>query len=153
MIHARYAYFIFGVGAMLAFAIFISQYSQNLHDGLVNSCNRVNALRAQSNLSDSVSFNILSGAAQREFVLAKLSKGKRMRVHRRSGLEFVHEARKLKVTSPTNCNLAVNHPRDYRYPIPHALGDPLTGKLNPDTLPILRASAALIAKQTKQRRP
>jgi hypothetical protein len=100
-----------------------------LQDGLRGSCDRVNVLRAQSNLSDSVSFNILSSSGIREKALAKSSptKGER-KTHNDSAEALFREADKLTVTVLTNCERAVDEADKYKTPVAGPIGEPRTGE-------------------------
>lgn len=118
----------------------ISEGLRTIHSANIQSCQRVNVLRAQSNLSDSVSFTILSISARREFALAHKDLPKTRQTHLKSAKLLSVQARKLNVTKLTNCNLAVNHPQAYRYPLAGPLGNPLNGKLYPQIREILQDS-------------
>lgn len=87
------------------------------------SCKRVNVLRAQSNLSDGVSFVVLTMGGDGR---------------------FSKEAQQLRVTPLTDCRRAVRTPAFYRTPTAGPLGDPKTGKLRPKVARILRDSAAYL---------
>lgn len=117
-----------------------------VHEGLVGSCNRVNVLRAQSNLSDTVSFNILSLSGRREHALVKLD-STAAKEHRQSAEGLFDQARSLTVTGITNCEEAVDHPAAYRPPIATPLGVPETGKLSPGVAKILADSKKLLVRE------
>lgn len=107
------------------------------------SCQRVNVLRAQSNLSDSVSFVILAQAGIREAALAQQG-GKNAQLHAQSAMTFRAQVGRLRITAITDCNQAVDHPLTYRTPAAGPLGNPYTGQLNPHVSGILKQSAALV---------
>jgi hypothetical protein len=109
-----------------------------------NECARVNILRAQSNISNDVSFVILSSAAKRELALAKADRPDRA-VHAQSAHAFIQNAERLKVTALTDCDHAVNRPVGFSFPLAGPIGDPRTGKQAPGVKEILRASDALVS--------
>jgi uncharacterized protein HemX len=99
------------------------QAQQRLDQAVWGSCRRLNILRAQSNLSDAVSFRVLTQAA---------------------GGRFRHFASNLRVTPVTNCEQAVKNPSTYRAPVATPIGDTTTGKLRPEVVRILRDSVAYL---------
>lgn len=119
-----------------------------LYDAQINACERVNVLRAQSNLSDLVSFNILSVSTQREYALANQIKSnkKAYTTHKSSADLLADQARELRVTKLTDCSKAVNHPKGYHFPLAGPIGEPTTGKLNPDVVHIIAGSQATVVE-------
>lgn len=143
----------YSLGASIAFLVLFAglaiagkTYVDRLHNGLVGSCNRVNVLRAQSNLSDTVSFNILSISGQREKALVKLDKEAAAQ-HRKSSNALFKEARKLTITKVTNCEEAVDSPDHYVTPIAGPIGNPATGKLDPGVARVIRDSEDLLRRE------
>lgn len=132
---------LFGGGAVAGRA-----YLHTLHQGLVGSCARVNVLRAQSNLSDTVSFQILSISGRREAALVKLDPHAAGQ-HHKSALALFTEAKKLTITKPTNCEQAVGDPDHYSTPIAGPIGDPTTGKMNPGVMRAIRDSQNLLDRE------
>lgn len=120
-----------------------------LRDASVSECQRVNILRAQSNISNDVSFEILSSAAQREAALTKATHGSEQAIHRASALSFVTNAGRLKVTQLTNCVLATHDAASYQFPFAGPIGNPRTGHHAPGIEKILRASDALVSQHTQ----
>lgn len=135
----------------LTFAVYQIQdaTTDRLRSGLVSSCERVNVLRAQSNLSDVTSFNVLSATIKQELVV--LDKGKTTpatRIARRAAIEkFVKEANRLTVTGLTDCDRAVNNPESYDIPVADPIGDPLTGKIKDDTQQIIDQSEKFLVER------
>lgn len=115
----------------------------NLRQALNLACERVNVVRAQSNLSNSVSFDILSGAIRRPGVDPQIVKS------------YPAEVTKLKVTKLTDCVRAVDtFPRShYRYPRPVLIGNPVTGKIAPGVPAILRQSIRRLEHPDSARTP
>lgn len=111
-------------------------------------CERLNIVRAQSNVSDSVSFNILSQSARREDVLADLDTNRG--IHRESATTLAREAGRLTVTDLTDCD-AAQHP-DYDYPVAGPVGDPTTGELNVGVATIVAESEALLRRVKRDRK-
>jgi hypothetical protein len=138
------------VGSSLAFVLLLgglafagNAWIEELQSGLHGACDRVNVLRAQSNLSDSVSFTILSSAAQRETRLVK-GDPKNASTHQRSADVLAGEAKRLTVTRMTDCDRAVSDPDSYSTPSAGPIGDPLTGERNEEVEEILLESEAMI---------
>lgn len=111
------------------------------------SCRRVNVLRAQSNLSDAVSYSILVAAAEREQSLAADGMPD---VHRQSAHQFRVQATRLRVTPLTNCAKAVRRPAFYRTPSAGPIGDPHEIAINPKVERILDDSERLLAREGKE---
>lgn len=112
------------------------------------SCRRVNVLRAQSNLSDKVSYSILVTAGGRETKLAKI--GPQAELHRRSADQFFSEATNLRVTPLTDCEKAVDHPQDYRTPSAGPIGDPRAGTIDPLVASIIEDSKRLLMREGRE---
>lgn len=106
---------------------------RRIDTAVFGSCRRVNILRAQSNLSDSVSFVVLANAGQAAEKNGNTEVAK----------IYFMEASKLTVTPLTNCNTAVKTPTIYQLPKPGPIGDPKTGNLSPETDKIVRESTIL----------
>jgi hypothetical protein len=141
-------------GATIGFLVMLSSVGYalstkpdygTLRSGLVSSCNRVNVLRAQSNLSDTVSFKILASATQRERALVK-GDPENAKIHRRNAVELGAQLEQLAITKLTDCGPAVNDPNHYVYPIAVPIGDPDTGKLKPGVEKIVAQSRARLAQ-------
>lgn len=117
-----------------------------LRAGLISSCQRVNILRAQSNMSDLVSFRILSLSAQREM---KLSKGdpKNKRIHRNNATSLRIEAQRLTITALTECEPAVDDAKAYKFPIASSIGNVETGTVDPIVQLIVKDSERLLRRQ------
>lgn len=125
-------------------------YLHELEHGLTRTCERVNLLRAQSNTSDAVSFQILSISAQREAKLAKTEPINR-KTHKQSADVLAQQALNLTVTGFTDCEQAVGAPDSYAQPIANPIGEPTTGKLNTGVSTILRRSHALLEAERRRR--
>lgn len=109
-------------------------------------CERLNIVRAQSNVSDSVSFNILSISGRREKALIK-GDPRNAALHRQSFKVLTGQAGKLTVTDLTDCDAALD-PK-YNYPLAGPIGDPAKGKLSPEAKEILDRSLRLVEKSKK----
>lgn len=141
-------YLILTGGIILALGISNHATQIRLHDGLVGSCVRVNVLRAQSNLSDAVEFNVLSATVKRELILKKTAHIPQTRqAHNLSVKLIAAQANKINLTELTDCNQAVNHPDSYKAPVAGPLGNVKTGKLNPETAGILQRSQVYIRQK------
>lgn len=134
----------YAIGATLAFLLLLGGISlagkawlSELESGLKGSCDRVNVLRAQSNLSDTVSFMVLSDATKEARRVGREEKAD----------SFALQAGSLTVTELTDCDVAVGNPEDYVTPIAGPIGDPGTGKLSPGVKEIIDASARLIERE------
>lgn len=103
-------------------------YLETLKDGLENSCARVQIVRAQSNVSDSVSWTVLTAQATAA-----------------DSERFRGEADKLTITALTDCKAAVDNPGDYKFPVASPIGDTETGQMYGDSAQIISASEALLA--------
>ena len=118
-----------------------------IHDGLINACERVNVLRAQSNISDGVSFNTLTaeGKRARQLATAPTTDGQKIprATYRRYARRFEANAGRLTVTALTDCEGALKDPKRYNYPLARRLGDVKTGKLDPQARKILDESHKL----------
>lgn len=148
---ARHAVRRFALKAAIAYLVVLGgvfvalqAQSQTLEDASMGSCHRVNVLRAQSNASDLVSFNILSLSGQREKMLAEQAGAGERQTHLASADALFEQAKKLTVTELTDCAQAVAHPTEYVNPIAGPIGDPSTGELSPDVEKIANASEAFL---------
>jgi hypothetical protein len=113
----------------------------NLIAGLTQSCKRVNILRAQSNNSDYVVWDILTASAKRERYLQRTDLPIAARpVHAQSARVFETAAARLTVTPLTNCDKAVRVPNSYAFPTAGPLGNVKTGELKPEVVQVLRQS-------------
>lgn len=108
------------------------------------SCNRVNLLRAQSNLSDTVIFKILSESGRRERRLGQTDERATRPAHRKSAEVLTGEARKVTITDLTNCKKAVQDPLGYDPPQASPLGDASTGELSETVKRVVRRSERLL---------
>src|SRR4051812_13947563 len=106
------AYLVVFVGGLLA--IFVYTNDQNAKDraGLVAACERVNTLRAQSNITDISVWRNFSAAAQRETKLANES-GPSAAAHRESAAEIERNSQRIAVTGLTDCGKAIDNPGKY----------------------------------------
>lgn len=112
----------------------------------VNSCQRVNLLRAQSNVSNDVSWTVLSVSTQRELALAQ--KGSQQRsIHKRSAMLLDRQAHRLDVTPLTDCAkaVAVDRSHPYFFPGAHEIGNPATGVKDTEAQRTVHASEHFIA--------
>ncbi len=114
-----------------------------LRAGDIGACNGVNTLRAQSNISNFVSFRILSLSAQREFALGKKGDSE-AKLHAKSAKLLFSEAKKPAITALTDCKQAVDNPRKYHFPTAGPIGDPMTGKPTERSARILTDSQRLL---------
>lgn len=139
-------------GSMAAFVVMLASVGYvlstkpdtgALRAGLVSSCERVNILRAQSNISDSVSFEILSLSGKREAALGKPGKPD-AKLHKDSATLLFGQADKLTITGLTNCKLAVDSARTYKFPVASPIGVPETGDKMPMVDEIIEDSRRLL---------
>lgn len=140
-------YLALGLGTVFA----ANQSANSQHAGLVSSCQRVQILRAQSNISDAVSFRILSISAQRERQLAKTDNRSTRKAHTRSARLLEAQAGQLTITGLTNCPKAVDEATTYKFPVASPVGNPRKGKLSPDAKRILIQSQALLERERESR--
>jgi len=105
-------------------------------------CNRLNDARAQSNVSDAVSFGILTSSAQRERALArtKSADDRDPEIHTRSARALEAQAKRLTVIPLTDCSEAIQDPQGYRNPTAGPIGDVRTGEINPQSARIIEQS-------------
>lgn len=136
-------YMILAVGILLAVFFYTNTVNEKLREGLASSCQRVNILRAQSNLSDNVSWTILSASAAREKKLAATEPQNR-KTHKSSYHILSKQASNLTITPITDCDKAVNEPKSYVVPKAHSIGDKKTLKQRPEVAKILSESKALL---------
>jgi hypothetical protein len=122
---------------------------ENLREGLRGSCQRVNILRAQSNVTDVVSFRILSISGKREFELAKRASGNVQSLREESANLLFGQAAVLTITDLTDCERAIRDPDNYYHPTANPIGNPNTGNLTPVSERILRDSQNLLVHQTR----
>jgi hypothetical protein len=153
---ARDAVKTYSRGAVVGFLLLFGGVGYAIHGktdgptlkaGLDNACQRVNILRAQSNVSDLVSFNILALSARREMELAEApaaAEAGTRSIHKRSAALLAAEANKLTITGLTNCPLAVNRPKTYRFPIANPVGDANTGQTTAKVRTIISDSRELL---------
>lgn len=147
------------VGALIGYLLLASGVGVALHDtaaqkadvalvrsGLVQTCERVQVLRAQSNVSDSIVYTILSTSAKRELALAKADPQNRS-THLTSGRTLATQAARTTVTPLTDCKQAVGNPRHYVYPVAESLGDPDTGAITPEARKVVALSEKYIVDQ------
>lgn len=109
----------------------------------VSSCERVNILRAQSNISDAVVFDILSASGRRELALAKTDTEASRKVHEQSAEIVFRAADKLTVTPLTDCKQAVDDAAIYKFPLAGPIGNARTGKLGPKAQQVVDSSNVL----------
>lgn len=115
----------------------------------VRLCERLNIVRAQSNVSDSVSFAILSNSGRREFALAK-GDPDNAKLHADSAEELFAQAQKLTVIDLTDCQKALD-PK-YDYPLAGPIGNPRTGEYAPGVQAVLDKSVELQRQAHKDNR-
>lgn len=146
-------------GALIGFAILAGGTgyalstkadTNRLETASYSFCDRLNRERAKTNLSDSVSFNILSLSSRRELALAKEDPSTRS-IHAKSSRALAKEARRLGVTPLTNCTDAVGNPANYINPQVGPIGKPLTGEVPAEVRAILTESQKYLKTRTTQR--
>lgn len=139
-------------GAVLAFVLLTTAIGYALttkpdvgalRAGDIGACNGVNTLRAQSNISNFVSFRILSLSAQREDALGKKHEPG-AKLHADSATLLFTEAKKPAITALTDCAKAVDNPRKYKFPTAGPIGDPMTGEPTKKSAQILADSQRLL---------
>lgn len=145
------AYLILGFG--VAVALHNTASAPQLRGGLINSCERVNVLRAQSNLSNSVSFTVLSNAAIREIRLARTvpKTSKFYKIHIKSADGLVQASRRLFITDLTDCTLAIKDGVKYPFHASEPIGDARTGRLFKASDKILADSQTYLKQQAHLR--
>lgn len=110
-----------------------------------NACERLNIVQAQSNVSNTVSFVILSNSGQREAALAAQSSIKKAgtaKIHSTSAAGLFAQADRLAVTDLTDCGLAAG--KFYAYPLAGPIGQPRTGDLTKGVKQIVWKSERII---------
>lgn len=127
--------------AGLAYAISQTADIDDLDARTVSTCERINILRAQSNVSDAVSFTVISQDASRVLAVAASRGPEYERILRDSAASLRTQAKRLTVTPLTDCNDA-RSPR-FRYPLSGPIGDPQTGELFPGVKEIVRQSESI----------
>lgn len=131
---------------VVAFTLGVGAFFRAAYDrqqaGLVGSCERVNVLRAQSNITDIAVWRAFSSAAQRETRLIRTDPENRS-AHRRSAQTIRQTAGDMTATALTNCDRAVNDPDNYTPPGATRIGDVLAGQEQP--------AIAVIEKQSRAR--
>ena len=122
-----------------------AQLAQRLETASYAFCRRLNSEAAKTNLSDSVSFKILSLSSRRETALAE---GQRSspEIHARASRLMAAEGRKLGVTPLTDCDAAVGDPVGYVNPEVGPIGNPATGEIHDDAQKILDESRAYLKR-------
>ena len=130
-----------------------TQANKTTAAGLTQSCKRVNILRAQSNLSDYVIWDILTASARRERFLAKNDVPGNKDAHLTSAVVFEQNAGKLTVTALTNCAKAVRVPDSYPYPEAGPLGDVKSGELTDNVQKIIEDSQGAVDRNEIPARP
>lgn len=140
-------YAILVVGILLAVYFYSHSVNDNLRDGLLSSCERVNILRAQSNLSDTVSWSVLSSAAEREQALIKKDPDAAP-AHRKSADALSNQSNGLTVTGMTDCKAAVSRPRTYNIPQAIYIDDLYTpeAKVSPEAQKVINASRKTLSE-------
>lgn len=138
------------LGLTLALFLTLNQFERRDDErqrrAAYSTCERVNLLRAQSNLSDNVIFEILSISAQQQAKLAK-AEPKTREIHQKAADLLASEAKKVTVTALTDCDRAIGDPLRYRLSLPRPIGDPMTGELYPEVQAAVDASRRIIAKR------
>ena len=119
------AYLIAFVGGLLGMYVYTTDKTAAAREGLIASCERVNTLRAQSNITDLSVWRNFSAAVQRE---TKLAKGPDGELHQKSADEIAKNAEDIAVTPLTNCSQAVDHPTTYKPPRAGKIGNVRTGR-------------------------
>lgn len=132
-------YLILTIGILLAVYIYTNSVNDNLRDGLQSSCQRVNILRAQSNLSDAVTWTILASAAKREQSLIYKDKDA-AEEHKNSAQSLTNQTDNLTVTGMTDCKSAIERPRTYNVPKAVRIGNVRTIEISPEARKIIKAS-------------
>jgi hypothetical protein len=132
----------------LALYAYTSGQDTKLRGGLIRSCERVNVLRAQSNISDLAMWRNFSAAVQRERRLSKPGMPD-ADTHRRSANEISRNAQDITVTALTNCGLAIDNPARYETQLAGPIGDLSTGREFPEVRSIEEDSRDLIARRQR----
>lgn len=121
-------YVILVIGLALALYTYTNTRTSELRTASFRSCERLNVVRAQSNLSDIAVWTILSGAYQREVSLSKSDTESR-EVHKRSASILLMNANRMTIIQLTSCRDAVDHPERVETVLPQAIGNIETGRL------------------------
>lgn len=123
----------------LASALSTGASFDKVEQGQLTSCQRLNTVRAQSNLDSAVIFDVLSVSARRENALVK-GDPKNARAHGKSAKLLIDQARRVTVVSLTDCPGAVKDPKRYKPGVPTTLGNPLKDDTAPEVQDILDES-------------
>lgn len=141
------AYLVVFVGGLLA--IFVYTNDQNAKDraGLIAACERVNTLRAQSNITDISVWRNFSAAVQREVKLA--TTGPNADAHQESAAEIERNSKRIAVTGLTDCGKAIDNPGKYAPPLAGPIGNVRTGKENAEIASIEAQSRERISRAVR----
>lgn len=125
---ALLAYLMILVGGLLAVTVYTTNQDAERRVGLIATCERVNVLRAQSNVTDIALWRVLASSYEREIALAD-AKGDTS-IHKRAAADLKRYAGQIVVTAMTDCARAIDHPESYRPPVSGPVGNVMTGQLN-----------------------
>lgn len=140
-------YIVLTIGILLAVFTYTDHVNDKLRDGLASSCERVNILRAQSNISDAVSWKTTISILQREQRLAHTDNPATRIAHEKSATSLSNQASLLTVTAITNCDKAVNSPANYNFPNATKISAKNPTDMNPNVPKILSDSKKLLRSE------
>jgi hypothetical protein len=124
------AYLVILVAALAGMVVYIRDANNVDRDRAIVQCERVNVLRAQSNVTDVAVWRNFAAATKRELTLAE--KGEDVKVHRQSADDFVKNANDITVTPLTDCRRAIDQPGEFGAPAAaFPVGDARTGEERP----------------------
>lgn len=137
------AYLLIAVAMAVAVLQISDRSFDRIHAAATQECQRVNVLRAQSNLDSYVIFRVLTLSANRERELTQADI-KTAKDSVRSADLLNEQANEVTITHLTNCDLAVNHTSSYTFPIAQPLGNPKTGEISPASQEIINMSRSVV---------
>lgn len=112
------AYIVVVVGLMAGLFVYSRDQNEKLTSAQLTICDRLNIVRAQSNISDLASWRVLSATIQ---------------ANPDRAIRFATQANDMTVIPLTNCKRAVSDPGHFPAALPQRIGDPETGELRPQT--------------------
>lgn len=139
------AYLVVLVGGLLGMLVYVKDANNIDRDRAIVQCERVNALRGQSNIADIIVWRNFSSAVQREAKLADVG-GPGAGTHRDSADEIARNAQRLSITPLTDCKRAIDSPGRYKAPVATPLGDIRTGEEFPAVADIESQSLRAVAR-------
>ncbi len=140
-------YAVLVIGMLLAVYAYTGAVDDNLRAGLRSSCERVNVLRAQSNLSDYVQWQTVANGAARERSLIKTDTQKNREAHMNSAASLEEQAGNLTVTGLTDCDEAVDSADSYVIPTANPIGDSRNIEVYPQIERIIDESRGLLQRE------